>query len=161
MRENPTALTVDAETWKEKPVIVPIEVLPGGKMPTKAHETDACWDLYARACDTPSYNVTRFFLGVRLGLPKGWWADIRARSGIWKSSYVLCNGAGVVDAEYRGELMALFYDLDRGAGAESLKPGDRVAQMMIRRVEPVILETVNMVSTDTERGEGGFGSTGR
>ena len=142
-------------------MIVNFEVLPGGTAPTKAHDSDACWDLYMRENDNPSRLVTRLFLGIRLQLPRGWWADLRARSGVWKNSYVLCNGAGVVDAGYRGELMALFYDLDPKAIKEDYQIGDRVAQMMIRRVEPVVLEQVESIDKDTDRGEGGFGSTGR
>ncbi len=137
-----------------------IEVVNGGTLPTKAHATDAAWDCYARTVTIFPEGVVKCDLGFRLELPAGWFADMRPRSGIWKMGLWLSNSCGVVDAGYRGEVMAVFYF---NPAKEPIFPftGDRVVQMMIRKLDDVELVRVESVDTKTERGSGGFGSTGR
>jgi len=137
---------------------IDIELIPGGTMPYRAHVTDAAWDCYVRTVDIVEGNVIRCALGFRLGLPEGWFADVRARSSIYKTGLILCNGCGVVDAGYRGEVMAFFY---ARPARELPVVGSRVVQMMIRRLDAADLCLVDSVDMDTSRGCGGFGSTGR
>lgn len=135
-----------------------IEILPGGRMPTKAHETDAAFDCYAASVDFPCAGVVRCGLGFRLELPEGWFADLRPRSSLYKTGLVLSNSCGVVDAGYRGEIQAFFY-----TRPDMVVPqvGDRVIQMLLRRLDDVRLIQVEAVNPHTSRGTGGFGSTGR
>lgn len=137
-----------------------IEVLDGGTMPTKAHATDAAWDCYARNVEISSVGFVICHLGFKLELPAGWFADMRPRSGIWKTGLWLSNSCGVVDAGYRGEVLAIFYF---NPNRDPIVPftGDRVVQMMIRKLDDVELVQVAAVADNTTRGAGGFGSTGR
>ena len=137
-----------------------IEVLPGGTLPTKAHATDAAWDCYARTVEILPQGVVKCTLGFKLELPVGWFADLRPRSSIWKTGLWLSNSCGVVDAGYRGEVMAFFYG-NPPFGANVPSVGDRVVQMMIRKLDAVELVPVASVEANTARGAGGFGSTGR
>lgn len=135
-----------------------IELVNGGIMPTKAHECDAAWDCYARTVDfDDKLCVFKCSLGFRYEIPEGWYIDIRPRSSIYKTGLLLSNSPGTCDASYRGEVCVNFYIVGyRSAGP---KVGDRVCQMMIKKIENVTLVegTVNM---NTVRGENGFGSSG-
>jgi deoxyuridine 5'-triphosphate nucleotidohydrolase len=141
-------------------MIAKIEVLPGGTLPTKAHATDAAWDCHAREVEEVAIGVYRCALGFRIELHPGWFADMRPRSSIWKWRCWLSNSCGVVDAGYRGEVQAYFYAMP---GASVIPPavGNRVVQMMIRKLDDVELVQVAAVADNTPRGVGGFGSTGR
>ena len=140
-------------------IAVKIELIQGGALPAKAHEDDAGWDCYARTVDTLPGGLVRCALGFKLELPEGWFADLRPRSSIWKAGLALTNSCGVVDAGYRGEVMAIFYPV----GKKIVYPfvGDRIIQMMLRRLDPVEIVQVEKVDENTSRGTGGFGSTGR
>jgi len=97
--------------------------------------------------------------GIAIELPKGYGAFLFARSGLAiRSGIKPRNGVGVVDADYRGEIRV---GLENLSGiAFRVEPGDRIAQMVILRVEEAeIVECEDL--SDTERGEGGFGSTGK
>lgn len=140
---------------------VQIELLDGGRIPEKAHATDAAWDCFARSVEEDkARGIVRYGLGFRLALPVGWFADMRPRSSIFKTWLVLSNSCGVVDAGYRGEVMAVFYS-NMWQPACPYKVGDRVVQMMIRKLDEVELVSVAGVDLATARGAGGFGSTGR
>ncbi|MCR4676524.1 MAG: dUTP diphosphatase [Sphaerochaetaceae bacterium] len=96
--------------------------------------------------------------GIRISLPVGYEAQIRPRSGLAiKSGITVLNTPGTVDSDYRGEIKVILVNLSDSDFI--IKDGDRIAQMVIARHETASFETV--VSLDeTERGEGGFGSTG-
>ena len=127
-------------------------------MPKKAHSDDAAYDLRSR-CDivlTPKRS-TLVLTGVFIELPVGYEAQVRPRSGLaLKHDLMLTNSPGTIDAGYRGEIGVIMYN----AGNEpfSITRGDRIAQMVICRLPEVELVEVDSLS-DTERGEGGFGST--
>ena len=127
-------------------------------MPKKAHNDDAAYDLRSR-CDivlTPKRS-TLVPTGVFIELPVGYEAQVRPRSGLaLKHDLMLTNSPGTIDAGYRGEIGVIMYN----AGNEpfSITRGDRIAQMVICRLPEVELVEVDSLS-DTERGEGGFGST--
>lgn len=97
--------------------------------------------------------------GVAAEIPEGHELQVRARSG-WaaKHGIGLVNGIGTIDADYRGEIAAIL--INWGTEPFTIKPGERIAQIMLNKIEKVDWEVVEQLS-DTERGEGKFGSTGR
>lgn len=97
--------------------------------------------------------------GLALALPPGYEAQLRPRSGLaLKHGITLLNSPGTVDADYRGEVKVLLVNLS--AQPFTLRRGERIAQLVVAPVSQVSLVEL-MVLDDTERGEGGFGSTGR
>ncbi len=96
--------------------------------------------------------------GIFIELPIGYEAQVRPRSGMaTKHGITVINSPGTVDADYRGELKTSLVNLSNEAF--EIKPGDRIAQMVVARHEKVEWEDVDALS-DTERGAGGWGSTG-
>ncbi|MDR1730979.1 MAG: dUTP diphosphatase [Synergistaceae bacterium] len=97
--------------------------------------------------------------GIRIALPVGYEAQIRPRSGLaLKHGITLPNSPGTIDADYRGEIQVIVMNL--GQDPFTFEPGDRVAQMVIAPVCQVTWDESENLD-ETERGEGGFGSTGR
>jgi dUTP pyrophosphatase len=96
--------------------------------------------------------------GLALAIPAGWEGQIRPRSGLaLKRGVTVLNAPGTIDADYRGELMVLLINLD--GLAKPIEPGERIAQLVIAPVARA--ELVEVAELDvTERGAGGFGSTG-
>ena len=96
--------------------------------------------------------------GMYIELPQGYEAQIRARSGLaLKKGLSLPNGIGTIDSDYRGELKIIFVNL--GKEDIEIKDGDRIAQMVIMKIERPEIEEVEILG-DTERSKGGFGHTG-
>lgn len=96
--------------------------------------------------------------GLKMAMPKGYEAQVRPRSGLaYRNGITMLNTPGTIDADYRGELKVLAVNL--GDEPFVIHHGDRVAQMVIAPVTQAEVGEVDALS-DTERGEGGFGSTG-
>lgn len=96
--------------------------------------------------------------GLHIALPVGFEAQIRPRSGLaLKHGITVLNSPGTVDADYRGEVMVLLINLSDQAF--EIKPGERIAQMIIARHEQIQWSLVESLD-DTERGGGGFGHSG-
>ena len=96
--------------------------------------------------------------GLHIALPVGFEAQIRPRSGLaLKHGITVLNSPGTVDADYRGEVMVLLINLSDQAF--EIKPGERIAQMVIARHEQIQWSLVESLD-DTERGGGGFGHSG-
>ena len=96
--------------------------------------------------------------GIYIELPQGYEAQIRARSGLaLKKGLALPNGIGTIDSDYRGELKIIFVNL--GKEDIEINDGDRIAQMVIMKIERPDIEEVEILG-DTERSQGGFGHTG-
>lgn len=96
--------------------------------------------------------------GIKVEIPPGWEGQIRPRSGLAAEHGVtVLNAPGTIDADYRGEIAVLLVNL--GARTYSVRRGDRVAQIVFARVATVAWDEVPGLS-GTERGAGGFGSTG-
>lgn len=96
--------------------------------------------------------------GLAMVIPPGYEGQIRPRSGMARAFGVtVLNSPGTVDADYRGEIEVLL--INHGEHHYQVEPGQRIAQMVIAPVEPVVLAEVRELDT-TERGDGGFGSTG-
>jgi dUTP pyrophosphatase len=142
-------------------------------VPAYASEGAACFDLHAivdieddeseeaRRINTirllPDYEY-HFRTGLAFEVPPGWVLKIYSRSGHgFKNSTRLLNCVGVIDSDYRGEVLV---GLRNDGGNElPVRHGDRIAQAMLERVERVTFTVVDQLS-DTARGAGGFGSTG-
>lgn len=97
--------------------------------------------------------------GLFIELPQGYEAQIRPRSGLAIRQGLTClNSPGTVDADYRGEIKIILINLSQQV--QIIEPGDRIAQMVIQRVEQI--EWLPVAELDeTERNEGGFGHTGK
>ncbi len=97
--------------------------------------------------------------GICVSIPTGYVGLVFARSGLsTKHGIALTNSVGVIDSDYRGEIMCSMINL--GQEAYTIMPGDRIAQMVITPAPQATIREVDALS-QTERGEGGFGSTGR
>ncbi len=145
---------------------------PNAVIPTYAKEGDAGMDLVATEIlkDTPE-QIT-YGVGIALEIPEGFVGLVFPRSSIRKTGLQLSNSVGVIDSGYRGELQATFnkvfggdrfYDetkLTEITSNDFYKVGDRIAQIMIIPHPEIEFEEADELS-DTERGEGGFGSTGK
>lgn len=131
-------------------------------MPHKGHEDDAGFDLYACIPDPVVIQPNKTMLigtGISVELPKGTFGAIFARSGLaTKSGLAPANKVGVVDSPYRGEVMVALHnhsDMPR-----EISCGERIAQLVVMPYVMCELEWANEL-TDTDRGTGGFGSTGK
>lgn len=133
---------------------------PGLEAPSYAHPGDAGADLRARE-DVVLQPGERKLVptGVAIALPEGFVALIHPRSGLaTKHGLTIVNAPGTVDAGYRGEIAVTLLNTDSTQSIE-LHRGDRIAQMVIQRVEHAQFIPVNELSGSV-RGTGGFGSTG-
>lgn len=134
----------------------------GAKLPTYGSMEAAGADLYAclEASVTLQPGATAFIpTGIALEVPKGCAGLIYARSGLaCKRGLAPANKVGVVDSDYRGEILVALHN--HGAEAQTVENGERIAQFVITPVlTPAYVETEEL--TDTVRNAGGFGSTGK
>ena len=123
-------------------------------MPTKAHSTDAGYDLYVRKKFENDRELI-CYLGVQLEIPYGYVGLLFPRSSIHKRDVRLANCVGVIDAGYRGEVKAVF---DK-KGDYTYEIGDRCCQLVILKLPDVALYRVTDLSV-SDRGDRGFGSSG-
>lgn len=97
--------------------------------------------------------------GIFIELPQGFEAQIRPRSGLAAKRGLTClNSPGTIDADYRGEVKVILVNLSNET--QTIEPAERIAQMVIAKHERVTWEEVSVLN-ETQRGAGGFGSTGR
>jgi len=153
-------------------------------LPTKAHDTDACFDIYADCTNDVYYewtinkelNIPEFVwkdkgtkidpgkavtihTGFSTEIPKGYFAAVFCRSGMGIKKHLrLSNSVGIIDSDYRGEWMVALHN--DGVEPQVINHGDRIAQFTLLPVLDVSIEEAEEIS-DTDRGEGGFGSSGR
>lgn len=133
----------------------------GATLPSRAHDGDAGLDLYA--CEAAHIGPgERWSVGTGIGvaIPEGHAGLVLPRSGIARDHGIaLVNSPGLIDSGYRGELRVLLLNTDP-AETFRVEPGDRIAQLVISPIasaEPVEVESL----TESTRGDGGFGSSGR
>lgn len=129
----------------------------GAKMPTRGHRWDAGLDLYSMEDGYVRCGHHRTFnTGVHVQIPEGYYGEIRSRSGL------MCNHGittdGTIDAHYTGPIKVCLFNL--GGSKYEVKKGDKIAQLVI---VPCLLPELELVDSleETDRGNGGFGSTGR
>ena len=137
-----------------------------GKIPVRAHETDAGMDFFApldmeRTEVKPQHDI-KIHTGIRVAIPRGW-----AMLGVNKSGVAtkkrLTLGAKLIDADYRGELIIHLVNI--GSESTWIEPSEKIAQFVLLEVGTHMIlefseEDYMRIYANTERGEGGFGSTG-
>jgi dUTP pyrophosphatase len=134
---------------------------PDLALPAYARAGDAGADLVAREPATllPAGGRALVPTGIALALPEGWAGFVQPRSGLaLRHGVTVLNAPGLIDAGYRDELRVLLVNLDPSV-AFSIDRGDRIAQLVVQRVEHCTFSPVDDLGT-SERGLGGFGSTG-
>jgi len=126
--------------------------------PSRAHEDDAGLDLYAyEPYLLRSQEIGRIQTGIAVDIPSGYVGYVFVRSGLSSRGILLANGTGVVDAGYHGELQVVLFN--SRTRIYQVSKGDRVAQMVIMPIPTVKLKQVDAFAK-SERGAGGFGSSG-
>jgi dUTP pyrophosphatase len=130
-------------------------------IPTYAKEGDAGLDLIATSIILETHTQITYGLGIALEIPNGFVGLVFPRSSIRKTRLQLSNSVGVIDSGYRGELQVTFNKITTTLENQKndYKVGDRVAQIMIIPHPSIDFQEVEYLS-NTQRGEGGFGSTG-
>lgn len=149
------------------------KLVPEAVMPKKAHSTDAGFDLVAVSREVDDDGAVVYGTGLAMEIPEGYVGLVFPRSSIAKKDLVLSNAVGCVDSGYRGEVMAKFkpsLSVRRAADdewsfvsmkcKEIYKVGDRIAQLVIMKLPDVFMVESEELS-ESERGEGGYGSSGR
>ena len=141
---------------------------PDAVIPFKTHERDFCFDCVATSCEEIAPNVYKYGLGFALELDKASLVydedntilsiDARPRSSVWRTGMVLSNCEGTIDEDYRGEIAAIFYHVM--PNMPRYQVGDKIVQIKIGATMPAYFIEVDDLSP-TERGNGGFGSTGK
>lgn len=135
----------------------------GAIEPKRAHDSDACFDLFAptgiQPRVIPPFERALFMTGICLSIPRGWEGVVRGRSGMFVKKGLIVP-EGTIDADYRGVIGVMLYN--SGKDGQVIHPGDAIGQIGFRQVPEV---TLMKVATHgdlgrTERGDGGFGSTG-
>ncbi len=134
-----------------------VKLLEGAKMPTKAHPGDAGWDLYAY--ETPRFARGEVFIvstGCKFEIPEGYYGRVADRSSMALKGFHVVGG--VVDCTYRGivKIMLIYF----GNRTVEINEGDKIAQLIITKIHEGGIEEVKKVDK-TERGDEGFGSSGK
>ena len=130
--------------------------------PTHGSTLAAGWDLRTIEETVILKSISsKVKTGLKVAIPAGYEGQIRARSSLGAKGLILPNAPGTIDADYRGELMVLMTWIGDG-DSFTIPKGERVAQLVISPIPNVsFIEVSESELTDTERGDGGFGSTGR
>lgn len=141
-----------------------INVINKSNFELPQYETTASAGLDLKANITESITLkplerTLIKTGLFLEIPEGYEAQVRPRSGLaFKNGITVLNSPGTIDADYRGEVGVILVNLSNSEF--TINPGDRIAQMVFAKFEQAEWITAEVLS-ETERGEGGFGSTGK
>lgn len=141
-----------------------VKIINKSAHPLPKYETTGSAGMDLRANTTEpitlqSLERTIIPTGLFIELPIGFEAQIRPRSGLSiKKGLSLVNSPGTIDSDYRGEIGIIMVNLSNES--QTIEPGERIAQMVIAKYEQVKLEEVAILS-ETDRGTGGFGSTGK
>lgn len=128
-------------------------------IPSYAKDGDAGLDLTATSLevvDTGDYGYISYGTGLAIEIPTGYVGLIYPRSSISKTGHILANSVGVIDSGYRGEIQVRFKTIP---DTTIYKVGDKIAQLIIKPYPEIQFEEVEELS-NTDRGEGNFGSTG-
>lgn len=142
-------------------VPVPVQRLdPGLPLPAYARAGDAGLDLHAAASVTLEPGARALVpTGIAVAIPDGYAGLVLPRSGLaLRRGVTVLNAPGLIDAGYRGEVGVLLVNHE-GTAAVTIERGDRIAQLVVQRVEAVTLVEVDQLPA-SERDAGGFGSTG-
>ena len=134
----------------------------GAYMPTRAHKTDAGLDLYSPvevflpSRDHWIENSVCIDTGVHVEIPEGYVGDVKSKSGLMMNDKITTDGT--VDSGYTGSIRVILFN--NGSRCVTIKKGQKIAQLVIKKIITPELELVDELE-ETERGDAGFGSTGR
>ena len=154
--ETTTSFPSYLKSWNGEPLYIK-KLSPDAVTPTKANQYDAGYDLYSiMDCEIGPHSQKLIKTGISMAIPKGYVGLIWPRSGL-AYKHGIDIFAGVIDSGYRGDIGAILYNsrLDH----YRVKKGDRIAQLVLQKVENFELIEVSDLN-NTDRGDGGFGSTG-
>lgn len=161
-RQEVEQMLADTNGIRTPKVIVQLD--KGAVMPSRAHESDAGFDLYAKADYAVSTgNTITIGTGVHMYIPEGYCGLICPRSGMVANKNLVAN-IGVIDAGYTGEIKVSIHNASVPNilhGRQYIYKGDRCAQLLILPVLTPELELGDVTNMTTERGDHGFGSTGK
>lgn len=144
-------------TYESRPSIPCLQVNPNAQLPQRQHSTDAGADLFScEDIDLYPEETKLVGTGISVKIPQGYTGLIFNRSSQGKRGIILPNSVGVIDTDYRGELKVILKNISNDL--YKIKCGDRIAQLVI---VPIKLVDFHDSWNDTERGSGGFGSTGK
>ncbi len=146
---------VPVKVWREDETV---------KLPIYGKEGDACMDVYVHKVEFKPDGRVVYHTGLHFALPEDYEMTIRPRSSMTKSIAVMQNAPGTLDGGYRGELMIVHRAIDNPKSPVSYYDvGERCAQILVRRREQIIWDEVKTQDElgETDRGAGGFGSTGK
>ena len=131
-------------------------------VPSRGHQTDAGIDLTAMDFEQKKHGLFLFDSGISIQISNGYYVEIVPRSSIIKTDFHMANSFGVIDPDYRGRIFIPFRYIGQDDGMQSAESllKQRIAQMIVRKLEPCSIEIVDSLD-ETERGIGGFGSTGK
>lgn len=144
--------------------MIEVQIINRSKNELPKYETEQSAGLDLRADSEDEITLqplerTLVGTGLFISLPKGFEAQIRPRSGMaYKHGLTVLNTPGTIDADYRGEIKVLMVNISNDA--YTIKPGERLAQMVIAQHEQANWKEVEILD-ETQRGAGGFGSTGK
>ncbi len=142
-------------------MIIPFKkVHPAASIPQRGSEWAAGFDLVAVDCSFDTDNQVYIYrTGLAVEIPRGYVGLLFPRSSIFRASLTMSNSVGVIDPDYRGEVKATFRKT-AGAG-RPYAPGERCVQLHIVPAPEVYFLEKRLALSETERGQGGFGSSGR
>ena len=130
----------------------------GAKMPTKAHSTDAGFDIYApRRIVVRKNDSENVDTGVHIEIPEGYVGFLKSKSGLNVKYGITCEG--VIDAGYTGSIVAKLYN--NSGNHFIFEKGEKITQIVFLPIPAVELEQVESFEKETERGSNGFGSSGK
>lgn len=140
---------------------IKLVLLDNAKVPSKAHATDACYDVVATSKKDLGDGRIEYGLGIKLQpelKQQGIQFDFRARSSVHKTGMILSNCIGTGDEGYTGEYKAVFYKII--PSLPDYEVGDKILQMQVTKAIDINFEIVDELNR-TDRNDRGFGSTGR
>ncbi len=157
-----SAIENHLDSLRDQMYRIEVEVLEGGTLPQKAHPTDAGFDLYATEdIEIRPGQIIKHPLNIHFKLPANSWGSIQTKSGLGSKGMLVF--AGVIDQDYRGVPHVIATNLNYEQNVPIvIKKGQKIAQMTMQpHSTAFFVKQVDTVVSDTLRGAGGFGSTGK
>ena len=135
---------------------------PNAVVPKRATSHSVGLDLTAigfKSSEHTDPNIVYVRTGLAVEPPSGWFFELHARSSLHKSGWMLANSVGIIDPDYRGELIIALCPVST-ATPTKIEPGTRIAQLVLKKSDLADMTIIESdVLTETDRGSGGFGST--
>lgn len=149
--------TFDADEYLPRVTFEAIH--PDAKLPVYKTRGAAGADIAsAESCVIPSGMTAKISTGLKIAIEQGWEVQVRSRSGLAVRGIFVTNGPGTIDDDFRGEVFVMLTNLSGDYLA--IEPGDRIAQLVLAPVYRAAFKWGRVDETETERGAGGYGSTG-